>query len=94
MNISYDAEAQAAYLSLAEEATVSRTIEVTSSVLLDVDSNMNPLGLELLFPARQLPLNELQRYVKPEDMKKFRELWNQLRSVLNKVEDMRRTANK
>ncbi len=94
MNISYDAEANAAYLSLTEDATVARTIEVTSSVLLDVDSSANPLGLELLFPARQLPLNELQRHVKPAEMKQFRELWNQLRSVLNKVEDKKRTNSK
>ena len=47
MHYAYDGEAQAAYLTLTDKP-VSRTIEITPNILLDVDVDGEAVGLELL----------------------------------------------
>lgn len=85
MNISYDEKAQAAYLSLRDEGTVARTVEIAGGVNIDKDSEGAVIGVELLYPARALPLEALKGEMSAEELKLTKNLSNSLRNVLQKV---------
>lgn len=85
MNISYDEKAQAAYLSLRDEGTVARTVEVTGGVNIDKDSEGAVIGVELLYPARALPIEALKLEMTPEELKSAKGLSDSLRKVLQRV---------
>lgn len=48
MYVSYDTEARATYLQLDAAADVATTVEVSDSVMVDVDSEGRPIGVEFL----------------------------------------------
>ncbi len=52
MRIEYDPEADALYIAL-REAAVARTVEVTEGLVVDVDGEGRPVGIEVL-DAREL----------------------------------------
>ena len=93
MEVTYDSEANTAYLSLREKAVVAKTIEVTAHVILDMDEDSQPIGVELLYPARELPLDELQRLLSRNDFMKVRGLWSELRRALNTAAIIKRQEN-
>jgi uncharacterized protein YuzE len=55
---SYDVEADALYLQL-RKGKVARTEELDDGTLVDVDAHGEPLGVEVIHPARPWPLQEL-----------------------------------
>lgn len=58
MRFTYDADADALYVFLAEEL-VSQTIEVDSLTMVDVDRLGNAVGIEVVRPNRDVPLDTL-----------------------------------
>ena len=48
MHITYDTEADAAYIKIAK-GEVQKTLKITDAVLIDVDKRGQALGVELLF---------------------------------------------
>jgi uncharacterized protein YuzE len=63
MKVKYDQEDDALYITLADDAEVSRTVQVDSGTLLDLDRFGNVRGIEIIRPGRQWPLEEiLSRY--------------------------------
>ena len=53
MKVRYDPEADALYIRL-REGTIAETEEVSAGVMLDVDAEGNPVGLEILNASRRL----------------------------------------
>ena len=53
MKIEYDREADAAYLRLSQKKP-ERSIEVSKYVIIDVDDNGQPVGIEVLFASKTL----------------------------------------
>ena len=60
MGVDVDTEVGAAYLALTKEA-VSRTVEVTGSVMVDLDINGSVVGVELIDLQVALPEEALRR---------------------------------
>jgi uncharacterized protein YuzE len=52
MNFIYSTEADALYIELQSVETVDRTIEMSPRCLVDLDEASNPVGIELIHPAR------------------------------------------
>lgn len=61
----YDLEADAVYLRLAK-GKVARTIDLDDGTLVDLDKAGKPLGIEVISPARDWPIDEFARRFKPE----------------------------
>ena len=61
MKIEYDQEANALYITL-REALVATTNEVTDNLIIDVDADGSPIGIEIL-GVRQL--------LRPEDLSRL-----------------------
>ncbi|MDP2212123.1 MAG: helix-turn-helix domain-containing protein [Candidatus Aquicultor sp.] len=53
MNIEYDREADAAYFRLMKQKP-ARSIEISKYVIVDVDSDGRPVGIEVLFASKTL----------------------------------------
>ena len=54
MKITYDKIANAAYMTL-RKGKVAKTLEMSDSVIIDLDKKGNLLGIELLDASNQLP---------------------------------------
>lgn len=52
MLVQYDTEAGATYVELVDEAAVARTVEVSDLVMVDVDAQGQPVGVEFVVPPR------------------------------------------
>lgn len=79
MKITYDVWANAAYIELSDR-DVARTVDVTDSVMIDLDEFDVAVGIELLDPETVPNLAEIMRhYHVPED--KMRELEDIVRRV-------------
>ena len=63
MKLSYDKEADAAYISLQERGTekAARTVPVTDDVILDFGSKGNLMGVELLNARSHVDRKDLKR---------------------------------
>jgi uncharacterized protein YuzE len=61
MKLTYDAEADAAYLYLKEGGKVARTVTTDEDVNLDFDAEGRLLGVEILAAKRRLPPGVLPR---------------------------------
>lgn len=62
MKVTYDKEADAMYVKFTNEK-YSKTKVVNRNVILDLDSNGNVIGIELLFVSDQLPKNFLSNII-------------------------------
>ena len=60
MKLQYDAEVDAAYLTLAD-SPVSDSEEVKPGILIDYDANGRVVGIEILSLRKQLPEADLKR---------------------------------
>lgn len=60
MFVEYDTEAQATYLRISKAAIV-RTRTIDETVLVDLDAEGNPVGVELLTPPRQADHKGIKR---------------------------------
>lgn len=54
MKITYDKIANAAYMTL-RKGKVAKTVEMSDSVIIDLDKKGNLLGIEMLDASKQLP---------------------------------------
>lgn len=75
MNIRYDKEADAIYISFKpqlEDGESERAIEIEKDIYMDVDKNNKPLGLEILYVSHRLR-------EKKEDMEGLCQLYEQIR---------------
>lgn len=50
----YDPEADAVYISLNPEGNFKRTLEISDSVILDLDLDGEVMGIEILSPPQEL----------------------------------------
>jgi uncharacterized protein YuzE len=63
---SYDLDARALYIELADRQA-ARTEQVDTGTLVDLDSDGNVIGIEVINPDRSWPLEEiLRRFTVPE----------------------------
>ena len=60
MKIEYDQEANALYITL-REARVAKTNEVTENVIIDLDAEGGPIGIEILGVRQLLNSEDLAR---------------------------------
>lgn len=58
MRISFDEEAGALYVTLSE-GIVARTVTVDAGTLVDVDERGNAVGIEVVRPAREWPVDAI-----------------------------------
>ncbi|OGC07092.1 hypothetical protein A2230_07030 [candidate division WOR-1 bacterium RIFOXYA2_FULL_36_21] len=58
MNISYDKQADAMYIRFQEDK-VEKTIKIQEGIIIDINSNGNLLGIELLDVSLKMPLESL-----------------------------------
>ena len=78
MRINYDAEADALYVGLkADVGEVLRTRELDPSTLVDLDASGDLVGIEVLHPDREWPVEQaIRNYRIPqEDAAILRSLW-------------------
>ena len=68
MKLTYDETHDVAYVYLSGEL-VARTEQIDSGTLVDLDQSGRPVGIEVIRPARDWPLNEiLEKYaIDPAD---------------------------
>jgi uncharacterized protein YuzE len=67
VGMTYDNDGDALYIRFTDE-TVSRTVEVDSGTLVDLDDSGELIGVEVLRPARAWPLQEvLTRFPAPAE---------------------------
>lgn len=59
MKVQYDQAADAVYITLAEDAQVSRTVQIDAGTLVDLDRFGNVRGIEVVRPGRTWPLDEI-----------------------------------
>jgi uncharacterized protein YuzE len=59
LQLRWDQEADALYITLAEAEVVSRTIEIDNGTLVDVDRFGHAVGIEVLNPARSWPFEAI-----------------------------------
>jgi uncharacterized protein YuzE len=78
MNIRYDQVSDAAYIILLEGEAVSRTEQVDTGTLVDLDRLGRAVGVEVIRPARDWPLDSiLDRFqVDPHAGNLLRALWH------------------
>ena len=62
MKITYDKVADAAYMTL-RKGRVAKTVEMSDSVIIDLDKKGNLLGIEMLDASNQLPKEGLSKNV-------------------------------
>ncbi|MDK3255077.1 DUF2283 domain-containing protein [Blastococcus capsensis] len=62
MLVQYDTEAGATYVELVDGVAVARTIEISDLVMVDVDAEDNPVGVEFVVPPRGIT-DEMLRVV-------------------------------
>lgn len=62
MKINYDKTANAVYIQI-KKGKISKTIEVSKSVIHDVDSGGNILGIEILNASKLFSLKDLENNV-------------------------------
>lgn len=62
MKITYDKVANAAYMTL-RKGKVAKTVEMSDSVIIDLDRKGNLLGIEMLDASNQLPREGLTKNV-------------------------------
>ncbi len=62
MKITYDKIADAAYMVL-RKGKVAKTVEMSESVIIDLDKKGNLLGIEMLNASKQLPKEGLTKNV-------------------------------
>jgi len=68
VEIRYDREADALYVTLARDVRVARTDQVDDRTLVDVDASGRPVGIEIIGPSRGWVLGEiLERYPLADD---------------------------
>ena len=58
MQLTYDSTHDVVYVYLSDEIVV-RTEEIDSGTLVDVDEHGHPVGIEVIRPARDWPLDEI-----------------------------------
>lgn len=78
MRINYDAEADALYVGLrAEGGEVLRTRELDAATLVDLDASGDLVGIEVLHPVREWPVEQaIRNYrISEEDAAILRSLW-------------------
>lgn len=70
---SYDLDADALYVKLADQK-VARTAEIDEGTLVNLDADDNIVGIEVIQPERQWPLDEILRSfgVSPEQALELR----------------------
>jgi uncharacterized protein YuzE len=59
MKVKYGREDDALYITLNEDAEVSRTLRIDPGTLVDLDRFGNVRGIEVLRPGRQWPLEQI-----------------------------------
>ena len=59
MKITYDKIANAAYLYFKKAQKVAKTVPVSEDVIIDLDSNGNVLGVEILNASKNIDINQL-----------------------------------
>ena len=59
MKVQYDQAAGVLYITLAEGAQVSRTVQVDAGTLVDLDRFGSVRGIEVIRPGRTWPLDEI-----------------------------------
>jgi uncharacterized protein YuzE len=59
MKVHYDQTADALYITLAEDTPVSRTVQIDSGTLVDLDRFGHVRGIEVIRPGRTWPLDEI-----------------------------------
>jgi uncharacterized protein YuzE len=64
MKFTYDKIADAAYMTL-RKGKVSKTIEMSDNVIIDLDKKGNLLGIEMLSASKQLPKGKLNKKTLP-----------------------------
>jgi uncharacterized protein YuzE len=76
MQLRWDQEANALYIAIRGDTPSSRTVEIDSGTLIDVDRLGEVIGIEILNPAREWPLAEIltQFRVPPEDAQALQRL--------------------
>ncbi|OGG39955.1 hypothetical protein A2118_01250 [Candidatus Kaiserbacteria bacterium GWA2_50_9] len=62
MKITYDKIANAAYMTL-RKGKVAKTVEMSESVIVDLDKKGNILGIEMLDASKQFPRESLARSI-------------------------------
>lgn len=79
MNLQFDEEANALVIHLTDDdGFVSRTEEIDSGTLVDLDAAGNLVGIEVINPVREWPLHEItRRFSIPSDERQMLEsLWS------------------
>lgn len=76
MRISYDETVDAVYITLAD-STVERTVEIDPGTLVDVDRAGSLVGIEVIRPARDWPLNKIieEYQLEERDLQALEALW-------------------
>lgn len=70
VSLDYDLNADALYVRVCDSATVTRTDEIDSGTLVDLDDTGAVVGIEVVSPGRPWPLSEiLARYTVPSDVR-------------------------
>lgn len=59
MHYTYDPQADALYIYLRDDASVSKTIQVDDQRNVDVDAEGNAVGIEILSPGSFFPVQDL-----------------------------------
>lgn len=61
MFTSYDRDADALYIRLLDRDHVVRSVEIDSGTLVDFNEHGSVVGIELIHPSRQWPIEEIER---------------------------------
>ncbi len=63
MKATYDKEADAMNISV-KAGKVYKTLEISDSILVDVDKKGRPLGIEILFVSSQMPRRSINQAIR------------------------------
>ena len=75
MYLCYDLEANALYVGLASEGSVARTHTVDEGTMVDVDTQGTVVGVEVINPHREWPINQIRgRFKLPADQSRLLDL--------------------
>ena len=77
MQFEYDQESDALYIRLVEDAMVARTEQIDAGTLVDVNEGGAAVGIEIIRPARPIPVNEIaDRFpLIGDEIRVLRSLW-------------------